>query len=164
MSTRKNVICTSAPVLGIPVREVQQGDVFEVLTSTRPEQVGMVCISAYPVGQDYLYVALIDGDTWSGDAAWPGPTWRVRVLDRVVVARTEADIVGDVVQPAPEPEPEPGQVWVGPNGLGCTRITAAERECARVGKRIVAIKSIRQRLGIGLKDAKDLIDQEVPGA
>lgn len=38
----------------------------------------------------------------------------------------------------------------------------AERELAAKGHRIAAIKSIRERTGMGLKDSKDLVDREVP--
>lgn len=40
-------------------------------------------------------------------------------------------------------------------------LTEAERELASLQK-IKAIKCVRQRLGIGLKDAKDLVDREAP--
>jgi ribosomal protein L7/L12 len=37
-------------------------------------------------------------------------------------------------------------------------LTYAEQELTRAGRLISAIKSVRSRLGLGLKDAKDLVD------
>jgi hypothetical protein len=44
------------------------------------------------------------------------------------------------------------------------RVTSSERDCALRGNRIIAIKSIRERTGWGLRDAKQLLDAEVPVA
>lgn len=41
-------------------------------------------------------------------------------------------------------------------------VTASERDCALRGNRIVAIKSIRERTGWGLREAKQLLDNQCP--
>ena len=41
-------------------------------------------------------------------------------------------------------------------------MTAQEHELARSGSKIAAIKAVRQRTGLGLKDAKDLVDIAYP--
>lgn len=43
-----------------------------------------------------------------------------------------------------------------------TRLTAMEKQMCAVGERIKCVKSIRERLGVGLKEAKDIMDREYP--
>ena len=42
------------------------------------------------------------------------------------------------------------------------RMTNGEKELCAHGERIKAIKSVRNRLGVGLKEAKDIVDVDYP--
>ena len=48
------------------------------------------------------------------------------------------------------------------NPLEGEQLLYSEQELCRLGKRIQAIKSVRGRLGLGLKEAKELVDRLCP--
>ena len=131
-----NTITRPASPAGIPVSQTVQGDIFEVVTAVVGSHVGLVCIAGWADEGEHNYVCLMDGEKWGGS-----PTWTVRLLDRVTITR-------DCV-PTPAPM-APGS------------ITDAELVCLERGQRTLAIKSIRQRTGFGLKEAKELADKLVP--
>jgi hypothetical protein len=135
-----NTIVRPALPASIPVSETVQGDIFEVVTAVVASHVGLVCIKGWADDGEHNYVCLSDGEKWGGS-----PSWTVRLLDRVTITR-------DCV-PTPTPMPAP---------VAPITITAAERNCLERGHRIVAIKSIRERTGFGLKEAKELADKLVP--
>ena len=78
---------------------------------------------------------------------------------QAVVRVTGNGLVISLVHPSRVTFVEAPATTVFPSG---SKLTASERECAIRGQRIVAIKSVRERTGFGLRDAKELVDKEVP--
>lgn len=54
------------------------------------------------------------------------------------------------------------ELLVGHNGALQHGLTQAEIFECRAGRKILAIKMVRERTGLGLKEAKDLVDAEFP--
>lgn len=93
---------------------------------------------------------ICDGDTYTfGCGEWAGlltehanksngPTLRLFPFEGSFIVTTEGQVV-PVYQMVEE-------------------LTCAEKELVRLGRNIPAIKSVRERLGLGFKDAKDLVE------
>lgn len=88
-----------------------------------------------------------------------GLTQDERDCPQAVVRVPGCGLVISLVHPSRVTFVEEPPCTVFPSG---SKLTASERECAIRGQRIVAIKSVRERTGFGLRDAKELVDREVP--
>jgi hypothetical protein len=130
----------------------------------------MIPCKIYPVTgdespQDALFVGLIMDEN-DGVAAVVRTTRYGMFLQQLHPSRVELPVAYKVPEAeAPSAVAPPAgarfETFVGNDG-NPTRLTAAEHFAARKGDRICAIKSVRQRTGLGLREAKQIVDEEVP--
>ncbi len=75
---------------------------------------------------------------------------KFKVPPQLVITEIQTTLTGAVVVTAE----------VAPQALAT--LTSAEKFTLNAGRKILAIKSVRERTGLGLKEAKDLCDAYVP--